>query len=177
MPHPISPCTPRQRMINAYRGAWSDMRPCAPEFWYYVPARVVGADMIAFEREIPLWQAHQRTFAHYHTDGWSIVWPDRPNPAVETSSTFRRVGEGRYEEAHTIQRMIDEFDHIIAEGHPTYGHQCYSKELAARMGYPVGTVRPPLTSFAQLGEEGEERVGRILPILERINQQAARLGL
>ena len=89
----------------------------------------------------------------------------------------RLAAEGRYEEAHTIQRMIDEFDHIIAEGHPTYGHQCYSKELAARMGYPVGTVRPPLTSFAQLGEEGEERVGRILPILERINQQAARLGL
>jgi len=101
MPHPISPCTPRQRMVNAYRGAWSDMRPCAPEFWYYVPARVVGADMVAFEREIPLWQAHQRTFAHYRTEGWSIVWPDRPNPAVETSSTFRRVGEGRYEETTT----------------------------------------------------------------------------
>lgn len=90
-------------MIAAYRGAWADARPCAPEFWYYVPARVMGADMVAFEREIPLWQAHQQTFAHYGTEGWSITWPDRPNPAVETSAVWRRVGEGRYEEAVTTR--------------------------------------------------------------------------
>lgn len=87
------------------------------------------------------------------------------------------AAEGRYEEARTIQRLIDELDEIIAEGHPTYGHQCYSKELAARAGYPVGTVRPPLTTFAQLGDEGEERVSRILPIMERIAQQSTLLGL
>jgi 4-hydroxy-tetrahydrodipicolinate synthase len=40
---------------------------------------------------------------------------------------------------------------------PTYGHQCYSKALAAEAGYPVGDVRPPLTTFAELGEEGRER--------------------
>lgn len=87
------------------------------------------------------------------------------------------AADGRFEEARTIQRLIDELDEIIAEGHPTYGHQCYSKELAARAGYPVGTVRPPLTTFAQLGDEGEERVSRILPIMERISQQSTRLGL
>jgi 4-hydroxy-tetrahydrodipicolinate synthase len=87
------------------------------------------------------------------------------------------AADGRYEEARTIQRLIDELDEIIAEGHPTYGHQCYSKELAARAGYPVGTVRPPLTTFDQLGEEGQERVKRILPIMERISQQAVQLGL
>ena len=87
------------------------------------------------------------------------------------------AAEGRFDEARTIQRLIDELDEIIAEGHPTYGHQCYSKELAARAGYPVGTVRPPLTSFAQLGAEGEERVARILPIMDKINEQATRLGL
>ena len=47
---------------------------------------------------------------------------------------------------------------VIEEGHPTYGHQCYSKALAAYAGYPVGDVRPPLTTFKQLGNEGEKRV-------------------
>ena len=32
---------------------------------------------------------------------------------------------------------------IIGEGHPTYGHQCYSKALARAAGYPVGDVRAP----------------------------------
>lgn len=87
------------------------------------------------------------------------------------------AAEGRIDEARSIQRLIDAIDHIIAQGHPTYGHQCYSKELAARAGYPVGTVRPPLTSFAQLGEEGEERVSRILPLMNEVTELAHRLGL
>jgi len=87
------------------------------------------------------------------------------------------AAEGRIDEARSIQRLIDAIDHIIAQGHPTYGHQCYSKELAARAGYPVGTVRPPLTSFSQLGEEGEERVSRILPLMNEVTELAHRLGL
>ena len=60
-------------------------------------------------------------------------------------------------------------DHIIAEGHPTYGHQCYSKALAAAAGYPVGDVRPPLTTFAELGEEGRERRAKLVPIMEQLD--------
>ncbi len=59
--------------------------------------------------------------------------------------------------------LIHAFDAIIAAGHPTYGHQCYSKELAARAGYPMGAVRPPLTTFAQLGpraRSGSKRIRR-----------------
>jgi 4-hydroxy-tetrahydrodipicolinate synthase len=84
---------------------------------------------------------------------------------------------GRIDDARSIQRLIERLDHIIAEGHPTYGHQAYSKELAARAGYPVGTVRPPLTSFAQLGAEGEERVARIVPIMDEVTALAKQLGL
>ena len=87
------------------------------------------------------------------------------------------AAEGRIDEARSIQRLIDAIDHIIAQDHPTYGHQCYSKELAARAGYPVGTVRPPLTSFAQLGEEGEERVSRIVPLMNEVTELALYLGL
>ncbi|HEX7297909.1 MAG TPA: dihydrodipicolinate synthase family protein [Solirubrobacteraceae bacterium] len=76
---------------------------------------------------------------------------------------------GRTVDARAIQRLINDVDHIIAEGHPTYGHQCYSKALAAAAGYPVGDVRPPLTTFAALGDEGRDRVARILPLLERLD--------
>jgi 4-hydroxy-tetrahydrodipicolinate synthase len=64
---------------------------------------------------------------------------------------------GRIDDAKRVQRVINQMDHVIAAGHPTYGHQCYSKALAAEAGYPVGDVRPPLTTFAELGDEGRER--------------------
>jgi 4-hydroxy-tetrahydrodipicolinate synthase len=76
--------------------------------------------------------------------------------------------QGRYNEALSIQRLIDKIDHIIAEGHPTYGHQCYSKALAAMVGHPVGDVREPLTTFAQLGQEGQKRVAQIMPIIDEL---------
>lgn len=81
--------------------------------------------------------------------------------------------EGKLQEAGKIQAMISSFDHIIAEGHPTYGHQCYSKALAASQGYPVGDVRAPLTQFADLGQEGIDRRGRIVSILDDINSYVA----
>jgi len=77
--------------------------------------------------------------------------------------------QGRVDDARRVQRLINEIDHIIAEGHPTYGHQCYSKALAAAAGHPVGDVRPPLTTFAQLGDEGRERRARIVPIMEQLD--------
>ncbi|MBA3243959.1 MAG: dihydrodipicolinate synthase family protein [Actinobacteria bacterium] len=76
---------------------------------------------------------------------------------------------GRLEEAKRIQRLISRIDHVIAEGHPTYGHQCYSKALAGAVGHPVGDVRPPLTTFAELGAEGRERLGQITPLLAELD--------
>ena len=52
---------------------------------------------------------------------------------------------------------------------PTYGHQCYSKKLAAYAGYPVGDVRPPLTTFSQLGEEGERRMALLSDIMNKLD--------
>jgi 4-hydroxy-tetrahydrodipicolinate synthase len=76
---------------------------------------------------------------------------------------------GRVEDARKVQRMIDKIDHIIAEGHPTYGHQCYSKALAAVTGHPVGDVRPPLTTFAELGQEGVQRVEKIKVLMAELD--------
>ncbi len=81
--------------------------------------------------------------------------------------------EGRWEEAKAIQRKIDAMQHVIQEGHPTYGHQCYSKALAAAAGYPVGDVRPPLTRFDQLGAEGRERLAKLTPIMAELDRMVA----
>lgn len=76
------------------------------------------------------------------------------------------LAEGRVEEAKVIQRHITIIEHTIAEGHPTYGHQCYSKALAALAGCPVGDVRPPLTTFASLGREGRERLEKLRKVMQ-----------
>jgi 4-hydroxy-tetrahydrodipicolinate synthase len=83
--------------------------------------------------------------------------------------------EGRVEDAKKIQRLIDAMQVIINEGHPTYGHQCYSKALAAAAGYPVGDVRRPLTTFAELGLEGRERVVKLTAIMAELDELVARL--
>lgn len=83
--------------------------------------------------------------------------------------------EGRVEDAKKIQRKIDAMQVIINEGHPTYGHQCYSKALAAAAGYPVGDVRRPLTTFAELGQEGRERVVKLTAIMAELEGLVARL--
>jgi 4-hydroxy-tetrahydrodipicolinate synthase len=76
--------------------------------------------------------------------------------------------EGRVRDAGRIQALVHKFDKIIAEGHPTYGHQCYSKALATAMGYPVGDVRAPLTRFASLGEEGRTKLKAIMAVFDEI---------
>jgi hypothetical protein len=88
----------RQRMLNAYRGLFSDHYPVAPEFWSYYPAKVLGVDMIQLEREIPLWQALKTTFEKFGTDGWGIVRCDLKRPdAPECREQFVKVQEGQYD--------------------------------------------------------------------------------
>jgi 4-hydroxy-tetrahydrodipicolinate synthase len=77
--------------------------------------------------------------------------------------------DGRIEDAKRIQGLITKLDHVIAEGHPTYGHQCYSKALAAAAGHPVGDVRKPLTRFTELGEEGRARVAVITGVMAELD--------
>lgn len=89
-----------------------------------------------------------------------------------TSRMWDLLVEGRIEEAKQIQRLAEEINEIIAEGHPMYGHQCYSKALAAARGYPMGDVRQPLTRFRQLGEEGEERLAKMVPLMEQADSLA-----
>lgn len=77
---------------------------------------------------------------------------------------------GRWDDVWAVQRIIQKFDAIITEGHPLYGHQCYSKALAAAAGYPVGDVRAPITTFESLGDEGRDRVARMVPLMEELER-------
>ncbi len=92
-----------------------------------------------------------------------------------TARLWDLLEQGRIEDAKAIQHRVDEVNAIIAEGHPTYGHQCYSKALAEVQGYPMGDVRAPLTRFAELGEEGRQRVERMRPMIEELESFAADL--
>ena len=86
-----------------------------------------------------------------------------------TQKLWNLLEAGRIEDAKKIQRHITKIEHTIAEGHPTYGHQCYSKALAALAGYPVGDVRAPLTTFASLGEEGKERLAVLAGVMKELD--------
>ena len=91
--------SPRERMLAAYEGRFSDCVPVAPEFWYYVPARVLGVPMSTFELEVPHWQALQITFEHYGCEGWGIVAPEVPAGWGGTQRTqVTALGEGRFEQ-------------------------------------------------------------------------------
>ncbi len=37
------------------------------------------------------------------------------------------------------------------------------------MGYPVGDVRPPLTTFADLGAEGQKRLTEITAVISELD--------
>jgi hypothetical protein len=74
----MGPKTARARMLDAYTGQANERPPVAPEFWYYLPARVLGISMIELELEVPHWQALQQTFSHYQSEGWGIAAPGLP---------------------------------------------------------------------------------------------------
>ncbi len=90
---------------------------------------------------------------------------------------FELLEAGRIDDARSIWRIIDRIDHIIAAGHPTYGHQCYSKALAALVGHPMGDVRAPLTTFPELGEEGRQRVAQMKVLIDQLGEVCASVGL
>jgi 4-hydroxy-tetrahydrodipicolinate synthase len=83
---------------------------------------------------------------------------------------------GRIDEAKEIEVCLDRIDHIIAAGHPTYGHQCYSKALAAVAGAPMGDVRAPLTPYASLGAEGEAVVAQVSALVKQLDGMADRFS-
>jgi hypothetical protein len=78
--------TGKQRMLAAYRGEYPDRIAIAPEFWYYYPAKVLGVDMIEFQRDVPFHEALLATFRKFGCEGWGVVFGGGPLPDVTTKS-------------------------------------------------------------------------------------------
>ena len=89
-------------MLAAYEGRYSDAVPVAPEFWYYIPARLLGIPMYELELEVPHWQALLRTFQHYRCEGWGAVSPASPRDFGGTRTTHTRRLSPERLEVHTI---------------------------------------------------------------------------
>ncbi|MEK6795970.1 MAG: uroporphyrinogen decarboxylase family protein [Spirochaetota bacterium] len=104
--------TPKQRMLNAYRGLPNDRPAIAPEFWYYYPAKVLGVDMIRFEKDIPLWQALLTTFKKYGTEGWGAAFAAQNNPHTKGSSREERLADGRLRHTNTISYKDKSFTSV-----------------------------------------------------------------
>jgi hypothetical protein len=101
----VSAFTARQRMLAAYTGAYSDVVPVAPEFWYYIPARLLGMPMYEFEQDVPHWQALQQTFKHYRCEGWGIVTPEAPAKWGGTRTIYTRRRSPDRLEVHTVLKL------------------------------------------------------------------------
>jgi len=87
-------------MLAAYRGEKLDRVAVAPEFWCYLPARLLGMDMIQIERDIAHWRALRETFRHYDCDGWGIVGPSGPPSPFTGESHETPLPGGRIETRH-----------------------------------------------------------------------------
>lgn len=100
--------TPKQRMLNAYRGIYSDTIPVAPEFWSYYPAKVLGVDMIEFKK-IPHWKTLQETFKKFGCEGWGIVGASANNPDVKEESETKKIAQGQYRSVNRVNYRGREF--------------------------------------------------------------------
>ena len=162
-----------------------------------MPAKLVGRLAKSFEQIRYIKEASQRIERVHdiivESDGLMNVWAGQRvlesykmgakgyvnpygNYIPRASARFVEWAEqGRWDDVWAVQRIIGQFDAIITEGHPLYGHQCYSKALAAAAGYPVGDVRPPITTFESLGEEGRSRVARMVPLMEELHRVVDRI--
>ena len=89
-----------------------------------------------------------------------------------TTRMWEFLVANRIEEAKQIERFAEEINEVIAEGHPMYGHQCYSKALAAAAGYQMGDVRLPLTRFSELGQEGIDRRKKMVKLINEVEALA-----
>ncbi|HUT34097.1 MAG TPA: uroporphyrinogen decarboxylase family protein [Planctomycetota bacterium] len=124
--------TPKQRMLNAYRGVFSDRVAVAPEFWYYYPAKLLGVDMIHFEREVPFHQALKTTFERFECEGWGVAGVGAPNDQVEWKSQDKWLDEDTLEVRTTITTPLGELTSArrLSRDEPSWTLESPVKDLA-----------------------------------------------
>ena len=158
------PYTKKQRMLNAYRGVFSDRVAVAPEFWYYYPAKLLGVDMIEFEREVPFHQALKATFERFDCEGWGVAGVGVPNDQAEWKSQDTWLDESTLEVRTTIKTPLGELTcaRRLQRDEPSWTLESPVKdlerdlpawELATLGGDPSGTdVGGLLRAWQEIGD-------------------------
>jgi hypothetical protein len=98
--------TGKQRMLNAYRGISNDRPAIAPEFWYYYPAKMLGVDMIEFERNVAFHLALKTAFAKFNCEGWGIAFCGIPNDRITVQTTERWIDDSTLEIRHVTHTPL-----------------------------------------------------------------------
>ncbi len=119
--------TPKQRMLNAYRGRFSDRVAIAPEFVSLYPAKLLGVDMIAY-REMPRHQALKQVFETFGCEGWSAVAPIIPADGTQFETHRRELPGGAFQ--------------LLTTTHTPYGSLRSSAQYDRRL--PSWTLERPL---------------------------------
>lgn len=155
--------TPKQRMLDAYRGVPNERPPVAPEFWCYYPARILGVDMIEFGK-IPFHRALQTAFEKFGCEGWGTTGCGAPVDDVEwtreetwlDADTVLRRGtvrtpkgtlssasrQERAEPGWVVERYIKDFDRDL----PAF--ECLT------LGGDIGRMDPAgaIAAWSEVGE-------------------------
>lgn len=123
--------TPKQRMLAAYRGHEVDRPPVAPELWVYYPAKLMGVDLVEFEREVPFHEALKQAFEHVGCEGWGVAFARPSHPQVEHSTEEAWIDEDTLE-VHSTTRL---------DGRELHARQRYSRRE------PSWVVERPVKDF------------------------------
>ena len=130
--------TGKQRMLNAYRGVFSDRPAIAPEFWYYYPAKLLGVDMIEFGRDVPFHLALKQTFEHFDCEGWGVAFAGAPNDQVTSASSEHWIGPDALETRTTLKTPL---------GDLTSARRAYRTEPAWAIERPIKDLARDLPAW------------------------------
>ena len=122
--------TGKQRMLNAYRGVFSDRVPISPEFWYYYPAKVLGLDMIEFSR-YPFHLALKTTFEKFACEGWGAAFCGIPNDNLAWSGKETWIDDHTLASRTTVKTPFGELTSgsQVSRDEPAWVTERYIKDL------------------------------------------------
>ena len=156
--------TPKERMLRAYRGEWWDTAPVAPELWYYYPAKMLGVDMIEFEREVPFHRALESAFTAFGCEGWGAVFAGVPNDRAAATTVERWIDADTLEAVRTV----------TVRGRELTSRQRYSRtEPSWVIERPVKRLETDLIPWAEAamgGDVGAVDTGRIAAAWDEVGE-------
>lgn len=155
--------TPKQRMLDAYRGIAHERPPVAPEFWIYYPARFLGTDLVTFEREVPFHLALKDVFTAYACEGWGALFLELSHPEGVVDTRMKRLDDETFEERTVITYHGREFSKATRyhTQNPSWSVEAPVKDVEADLfpwmdyllGQPVQSLdtRKARTALAEVG--------------------------